>query len=394
MQLSGVWLEEQRDCVGKSVIDVLIAGAGPAGSIAATVLARAGARVLVLDRARFPRPKLCGDTLNPGALAVLQRLGLGCAAAASIPLAGMIVTGDDGTRVVGKYEGVSGRAISRSEFDAALTMAAAGAGARIEQGVLVQGPVIDTSGDQPIVTGLKITGRQGKCLTIRARMVIAADGRYSRVARALGLSRAASWPRRWAMGAYFENVGGLTQFGEMHVRRTHYMGVAALAKGLTNACVVTPNLGGRHPADILMTTLTGDAQLRERFAGARMVTAPICLGPLAIDASAAGARGLLLAGDAAGFVDPITGDGLRFAIRGAELAAREALDALENGSDRAHVRLLASRHREFAAKWRFNRTMRWIVTYPAAVRAAEYGVSMIPRLLQEAIRYAGDVHAA
>ncbi|HTG98832.1 MAG TPA: FAD-dependent monooxygenase [Vicinamibacterales bacterium] len=376
------------------MIDVLIAGAGPAGSIAATVLARAGARVLVLDRARFPRPKLCGDTLNPGALAVLQRLGLGCAAAASIPLAGMIVTGDDGTRVVGKYEGVSGRAISRSEFDAALMMAAAGAGARIEQGVLVQGPVIDTSGDQPIVTGLKITGRQGKCLTIRARMVIAADGRYSRVARALGLSRAASWPRRWAMGAYFENVGGLTQFGEMHVRRTHYMGVAALAKGLTNACVVTPNLGGRHPADILMTTLTGDAQLRERFAGARMVTAPICLGPLAIDASAAGARGLLLAGDAAGFVDPITGDGLRFAIRGAELAAREALDALENGSDRAHVRLRASRHREFAAKWRFNRTMRWIVTYPAAVRAAEYGVSMIPRLLQEAIRYAGDVHAA
>ena len=394
MQLSGVWLEEQRDCIGKSVIDVLIAGAGPAGSIAATVLARAGARVLVLDRARFPRPKLCGDTLNPGALAVLQRLGLGCAAAASIPLAGMIVTGDDGTRVVGKYEGVSGRAISRSEFDAALMMAAAGAGARIEQGVLVQGPVIDTSGDQPVVTGLKITGRQGKCLTIRARMVIAADGRYSRVARALGLSRAASWPRRWAMGAYFENVGGLTQFGEMHVRRTHYMGVAALAKGLTNACVVMPNLGGRHPADILMTTLTGDAQLRERFAGARMVTAPICLGPLAIDASAAGARGLLLAGDAAGFVDPITGDGLRFAIRGAELAAREALDALENGSDRAHVRLLASRHREFAAKWRFNRTMRWIVTYPAAVRAAEYGVSMIPRLLQEAIRYAGDVHAA
>ena len=394
MQLSGVWLEEQRDCIGKSVIDVLIAGAGPAGSIAATVLARAGARVLVLDRARFPRPKLCGDTLNPGALAVLQRLGRGCAAAASIPLAGMIVTGDDGTRVVGKYEGVSGRAISRSEFDAALMMAAAGAGARIEQGVLVQGPVIDTSGDQPIVTGLKITGRQGKCLTIRARMVIAADGRYSRVARALGLSRAASWPRRWAMGAYFENVGGLTQFGEMHVRRTHYMGVAALAKGLTNACVVTPNLGGRHPADILMTTLTGDAQLRERFAGARMVTAPICLGPLAIDASAAGARGLLLAGDAAGFVDPITGDGLRFAIRGAELAAREALDALENGSDRAHVRLRASRHREFAAKWRFNRTMRWIVTYPAAVRAAEYGVSMIPRLLQEAIRYAGDVHAA
>jgi len=71
---------------------------------------------------------------------------------------------------------------------------------------------------RPIVTGLKITGRQGKCLTIRARMVIAADGRYSRVARALGLSRAASWPRRWAMGAYFENVGkiGIESNRERH----------------------------------------------------------------------------------------------------------------------------------------------------------------------------------
>ncbi|MBW8894785.1 MAG: hypothetical protein JF613_01175 [Acidobacteria bacterium] len=113
-----------------------------------------------------------------------------------------------------------------------------------------------------------------------------------------------------------------------------------------------------------------------------------------MDAAAAGARGLLLAGDAAGFVDPITGDGVRFALRGAELAAGEALDALEHGPDAAHVRLLASRRREFSAKWRFNRTMRWIVTYPAAIRAARYSAAMLPRLLQEVIRYAGDVHAA
>src|SRR4029453_15590931 len=212
------------------MIDVLIAGAGPAGSTAAIVLARAGARVLVLDRAQFPRPKLCGGPLKPGALALLQRLGLRCAASASVPLAGMIVTGDDGVRVVGKYEHVSGRAISRTDLDAALMMAAAGAGARIEPGVLVQGPAVDTSGHHPTVTGLKIVGRQGKSLTIPARMVIAAHARYSGVARAAFLSSAAPWPRRWAIGAYFENVTGLTEYGEMHVRRTHYMGVAGLPK--------------------------------------------------------------------------------------------------------------------------------------------------------------------
>jgi flavin-dependent dehydrogenase len=363
--------------------------------VAATVLARAGARVLVLDRARFPRPKLCGDTLNPGALAVLQRLGLGCAAAASIPLEGMIVTGDDGVRVVGRYDLVAGRSISRRHLDFALVMAAAGAGARIEQGVLVQEPIVDSSQREPLVKGLRVIGRQGKPIAIPARIVIAADGRYSRVARALGLSRAARWPRRWAIGAYFENVAGLSpSFGEMHVRRNHYMGVAPLADNVTNACVVLPDFAGRRPAPLLESTLKQDPQLRERFADARMITEAICLGPLSVDACAAGAPGLLLAGDAAGFVDPITGDGLRFAIRGAELAARQALDALERGFGAAHVQLLASRRREFAAKWRFNRTMRWIVTYPSVIRAAEYSAAIVPQLLKHAIRYAGDVNAA
>jgi flavin-dependent dehydrogenase len=376
------------------MLDVLIAGAGPAGAIAATVLARVGARVAVFDRARFPRPKLCGDTLNPGALAVLERLGLGGAAGPSIPLDGMIVTGDDGVRVEGRYEGVSGRAIVRRDLDWALLMAAAGAGARIEQNVLVQGPLVDASGHDPEVCGLVINGGNGRPQRITARVVIAADGRYSRVARALGLSRSASRPRRWAIGAYFENVDKMSGLGEMHVRAAHYMGVAPLPNGLTNACVVTTTPRGRSTAEFLTTTLLCDPQLRDRFADARMVSEAICLGPLAVDCDVAGAPGLLLAGDAAGFVDPMTGDGLRFALRGAELAAREALDALEHGFGSAHERLLAARRREFAAKWRFNRTMRWLVSYPRTVRVAGYGAAVVPRLLQHVIRYAGDVHAA
>ena len=141
----------------------------------------------------------------------------------------------------------------------------------------------------------------------------------------------------------------MSGFGEMHVRSTHYMGIAPLAHGLTNACVVTPNPGGQQPAECLTTLLRRDPMLGERFADARMVTSPICLGPLAVDARAAGAPGLLLAGDAAGFVDPITGDGLRFALRGAELAAREALHALESGVDDAHVKLFEALRRELAA---------------------------------------------
>jgi geranylgeranyl reductase family protein len=373
--------------------DVLIAGAGPAGAIAATILARAGARVLVLDRARFPRPKLCGDTLNPGALAILARLGLDCTVGGALPLAGMIVTGGDEVRVEGRYGDVCGQAIGRGVFDAALVNAAAGAGARVEQNVLVQEPIVDSSGDTVRVTGLVVRRSDGRSQRITAPIVIAADGRYSRVARALRLSRSTPHPRRWAIGAYFENVGGMTRFGEMHVRANHYIGVAPLPGSLTNACMVTPAPGGQ-PAALLSATLSADCQLRARFAQARMVSPATCLGPLGVDCDVAGVPGLLLAGDAAGFVDPMTGDGLRFAMRGAELAAHEALHALEHGTASAHQRLLAARRREFAAKWRFNHTMRWLVSYPGTVRAARYGAIVLPQLLQRAIRYAGDVHAA
>jgi flavin-dependent dehydrogenase len=145
-----------------------------------------------------------------------------------------------------------------------------------------------------------------------------------------------------------------------------------------------------------MATLRSDALLRDRFADARMVGDAICLGPLAVDCDTAGMPGLLLAGDAAGFVDPMTGDGLRFAFRGGELAALEALRALEHGAlgtAGAHVRLHEARRREFARKVRFNRRVRSFVAYPGAVRVAGYGAAVAPAVLQRVIRYAGDPYA-
>src|ERR1700758_904172 len=86
------------------MIDVLIVGAGPAGSVAATVLARAGARVRLVDRAAFPREKLCGDTLNPGTLALLRRLGMAEEAERlGLRVDGMRVTGEGGVSVEGRY---------------------------------------------------------------------------------------------------------------------------------------------------------------------------------------------------------------------------------------------------------------------------------------------------
>jgi menaquinone-9 beta-reductase len=374
--------------------DVLIVGAGPAGSIAALVLARAGVRVRVLDRARFPRFKLCGDSVNPGAMAILSRLGVESAVGGALPVDGMVVTSPSGVRFAGRYRaGQHGYTISRHWLDAALLAAARAAGACVEEGVLVQGPIVD--GER--VTGVDAT-MSDRRFRLRAPILIAADGAHSRVARAVGLARHARRPRRWAVGAYFEGVRGERPgaspglFGEMHLRAGRYIGIAPLPGGVTNACVVTADRAAlRDPVGLLRDTLATDPRLAPRFACARPISRPVCLGPLAVEATARGAPGLLLAGDAAGFIDPMTGDGLRFALRGGELAAAAALAALGDGGPDAHVQLARACRAEFASKWRFNRALRALAGSPLAMRVASHGARWVPWWLDRAISYAGDV---
>ena len=371
------------------------------------MLARGGARVLLLDRARFPRDKLCGDTMNPGTVAILRRLDLaGRFEDGALPVDGMIVTGERGVRVRAAYTGgARGLALLRRTLDAALLGAALDAGARVEEGVLVRAPLLDSTAPNIRVRGVVIAGRDGRDIRIPAPLVVAADGRRSRLALPLGLARHPRRPRRWAIGAYFDNVAGMTSFGEMHIRRGRYLGIAPVPSGSANVCLVVPAqalradpsargaTGPGDPRDLLLHAVDGDPELRARFAGARMTTSPVVLGPLAIDTAAAGAPGLLLAGDAAGFIDPMTGDGLRFAVRGGELAAQVALAALSGKLAHPHIRLARLRRREFAAKWRFNRTLRRLVAGETTVELAGLVAAAAPWLLRRTIAFAGDVPA-
>jgi flavin-dependent dehydrogenase len=373
----------------------LIVGAGPAGAVAAALLARAGVRVRLLDRAAFPRDKLCGDTINPGALAALRQLALsegidGC----GLRVDGMRVTGPRGTVVEGRYPaGVHGRALIRRDLDWALLTHAVNAGVQFEPSTAVRRPIVTRSAVASSVAGVVVTAR-GAERELPARVTIAADGRRSTIAFALGVARHPATPRRWAIGGYYENAGGLTSLGEMHVRTGRYVGVAPVPGGLANVCLVKPVAGGAagfaDPRALLGAELARDALLRERFADARLVQPPVVLGPLAVETQEVHLPGLLLAGDAAGFIDPMTGDGLRFAIRGGALAAEAALDALEHGWGGVHDRHLRARRREFAAKWRFNRALRALVASPHLIDAANVGARLAPGILRRMIAAAGD----
>jgi flavin-dependent dehydrogenase len=404
------------------VIDALVVGAGPAGAVAATVLARAGVRVRLVDRATFPRDKLCGDTVNPGTLARLEHLGLaGEIETRGLRVDGMLVTGARGVAIDGRYPGgLHGRAIVRRDLDSLLLHQAVAAGCEFDPGVAVRAAIVRDEGGVRSVSGVMLGARGGE-RALQARITIAADGRRSTIAFGLGLARHPVRPRRWAIGAYYENFGATTidaetaenaerssprvqgvlrctsSVGEMHIRGGRYIGVAPVPGGLTNVCLVRPSQPGdaelRDPAALLTRELARDPLLRDRAAGARLAGPPVVLGPLAVDVRDESIDGLLLAGDAAGFIDPMTGDGLRFAVRGGELAAAAALRALAHGWSGVHAGLTAARRTEFNGKYRFNRALRALVASPRAVDVAALAARITPAVLRAAIAHAGDCRA-
>src|SRR6185503_19423284 len=195
----------------------------------------------------------------------------------------------------GEYgNGVTGRSITRKVLDQWLIDRAVEAGATLHEEAVIR----DVAIDDGRIAGVVASGHQGQALHHPARMVIAADGRRSAIAVGRGLSRQPRRPRRWAIGAYFSGVTGVTTLGEMHVRRGHYIGVAPVPGGLTNACLVIPRPPSpegfgetgsydlARPAEALDRVLKSDPELSARFAGARAVEAPTMLGPMAVDANA------------------------------------------------------------------------------------------------------------
>jgi geranylgeranyl reductase family protein len=303
---------------------VVVVGGGPAGAATATVLAGRGHDVLVLDKAAFPREKPCAEYLSPGTVDALRRLGALDAVAATGPAwpHGMRLCTARGSFLVQYPDEAAPRralGVPRPALDHALLERARECGARVCERALVQGALVEAGR----VVGVRLRGGAA----LRARFVVGADGRHSAVARSLGLERRLPWPRRLGLVARYEGARGVDAYGEMHVGQGLYCGIAPVGNGLVNVGLVGALDARRagEPIGAYFARRLGELPGAARaLAGGWRATPVRGVGPLARAVRGVAGPGYLLVGDAAGFLDPFTGEGVYRALRGGELAAAAA----------------------------------------------------------------------
>jgi len=326
--------------------DVIVVGAGPAGSTAAIYLARAGVDVLLLEKSVFPRDKVCGDGLTPRGVKQVLALGVD-------------VSGDDwlrnkGLRVVGGGTSLElpwpvlqdypdfGLVRPRRDFDQMLADLAVKAGARLHVGTTVTGPVRDER--TGAIVGVLARSDNGPG-SFSAPIVIAADGVSARVALGMGINKRDDRPLGVAVRRYYKSPAKThDDYLESHLElwdRTNaaspqllpgYGWIFGLGDGTVNVGLGMLNsskaFGNTDYRKLLRTWLDGTPPewgLREENAIGSIGGAGL---PMGFNRTPHYADGLVLLGDAGGSVNPFNGEGIAYAMESAAMAAESVLQAL------------------------------------------------------------------
>jgi menaquinone-9 beta-reductase len=368
--------------------DVIVVGAGPAGSVTAGLLAARGHRVLLLDRDTFPRDKPCGESLNPGAVGELDRLGL-LEAVRRLPhqlLDRWRVHASNGRSFEGAFDPARyGIALARGPFDALLLDQARTCGADLMTGARVD----DLVHEGGAVVGVRLQSGD----EFHAPLVIGADGLRSAVVRRLGLLRRRPRLRKVALTAHVSGAELPPGTGILGLFPWGCAGVVRTSSDSANVAVVLDRAAAR--------TIAGDpAGAFDRFAadipwvrGARRRSAVLTTGPFDWPTRAVAAAGALLVGDAAGYFDPFTGQGIFRALRGARLAADIGDARLRDGNlTQDALQEYERRHREeFASATRLQRIIETGVARPTIFGAAVALLGAWPSLADRLVAVIGDL---
>jgi menaquinone-9 beta-reductase len=365
--------------------DVIVVGAGPGGSATAALFALQGRRVLLVDKARFPRLKACAEYVSPGGVAILERLGALARIDASGKrrwLRGMCISAPGGAAHLAECHDAEGQprrglSVGRLVLDLKLLEVAQARGAEIRQGFAVR----DVLRADARVRG--IVGPSGE--NVRADLVVGADGLRSIVARQLGLEWRVRWPRRLGLVAHYAGVDWPEDYGQILVGTAGYAGAAPLDdNGLVTVGLVRRMPAGRlgSPTAALEAGLAEFPDLAGRLKCGRQLGRVLGTGPLARRVRRAAGPGFALVGDAAGFFDPFTGEGIFRALRGAELLVN------------CPERYAQARANAFAAKQRLVMLLQVLVQVPQLTDFAIRRLRSRASIADELANMVGDLRPA
>jgi geranylgeranyl reductase family protein len=322
--------------------DVLIVGAGPGGAAAAYHLARHGIDVTVLDKATFPREKVCGDGITPRGVAAMLRMGIDPDEPGFERVKGLRVHSRSTTIELPWPELETwpnyGLVMTRYDFDQLLAQRAEKAGARVIEATEAVEPILADGW----VRGARVRpagDRHAKPTEIRARYTIAADGAASRFAkpagvrlddsRPLGIAARRYYRTDYHPGPWFESWLDLWE-GDLLLPGYGWLfpvagGRINLGAGLLNTFKGFKDISAQRLFDAFASMLPGSWGIDEGSADGRVLSGPL---PMSVNRTPQAVPGMLLIGDAAGIVNPFNGEGIAYAMESAEMAAELVHDAL------------------------------------------------------------------
>ena len=336
--------------------DVIVVGAGPAGSTTAFYLAQAGLDVLLLEKSRFPREKVCGDGLTPRGVRALVAMGIGVSEQDGwVRNKGLRVIGA-GQRMelpwpeLSSYPGY-GLVRPRTDLDQMLARRAEQAGARLLEGVTVTGPVLDDRTGR--ITGVTAKAADGAGeRTYRARAVVAADGNSSRLSVSMGLRKRDDRPLGVAVRTYYRSPRHDDDYLESWLDLWDgdrllpgYGWIFGMGDGTSNVGLGLMNtsaaFGHTDYHGLLHKWLAGmpaewgftEENRTEPIRGAAL--------PMGFNRTPHYYQGLLLVGDAGGMVNPFNGEGIAYAMESGEILARTVAQALARARRAETERVLA-----------------------------------------------------
>jgi len=311
--------------------DVIIIGGGPAGCAAALGLNRLGYRVVLCDQAKFPRDKVCGEFISPAADPILKRLGVLDRIEALSPkrLKGVAISSYEGEEIVIDYPQLPGMnerptslSVPRYELDANFMEQVKQVGVEVRE----QHKVTEFLFGEGRVTGVRGWDDNKTSFTLKAPLVIDAGGRNALSLKIMGLKKESGGDTKIAMAAHWEGAKIADDYCYMHVSRPGYTGISSVGKDRANLVLVVnrQSMHGEKPDKFYMDTVMQNCHRRKILQDAECIESVRSIESLAFSVKPVTCGGLLLVGDAMGFIDPFTGEGIYLSLRSSEIAVEVA----------------------------------------------------------------------